>query len=73
MTIEEAKKSLGKEFKVIGFTGGILGRFDIIRSMDDEGWIHGDNLSAPVEDCRLKEQQPEHLKKHPQQSQFNFS
>lgn len=72
MTIEEAKHSLGKEFKLAWITGGILGRFDIIRSVDNDGWIQGDHISAPAADCRLKQEQPEQLRKS-QQTQLNFS
>jgi hypothetical protein len=62
MNVEEAKQSKGKEFKLSWASGGILGRFDTIRYVDADGWIHGDFLSAPADDCRLKQEQPPQLK-----------
>lgn len=63
MTIQEANSNIGQPFKLIGFTGGIMSRFDQIMRVDDDGTIHGDFLEAHCGDCRLKEAQPAHLRK----------
>lgn len=60
MTIEEAKLNIGQQFKVTTLIGM---RFDTIRSVSDDGTITGDFMEAYCEDCRLKQPQPEHLKK----------
>lgn len=63
MTIQEAKENIGKEFKLNWVSGtGAAAQFDIIKFVDANGWIHGEWLSAPAEDCRLKQEQPEQLK-----------
>lgn len=59
MTKAEANDNIGKEFKPL-IDGA---RFDIIRRVDDDGNIHGDFTTAHHEDCRLKQEQPEQLKK----------
>lgn len=61
MTIEQAKNNIGEPFTVKDMPG--LG-FDTIRSVDPDGTIHGDFLEASAEDCRLKEKQPEALRRH---------
>lgn len=63
MTIQEAKANIGKPFKLNWIKGGVCSQFDTIISVDDNGEVHGNFLSAPAEDCRLKEAQPDHLKK----------
>jgi hypothetical protein len=60
MTTQEARASIGQEFKVIGLTGM---RFDTIRKVEADGTIHGDFTEAKADDCRLKQDQPDHLKK----------
>lgn len=59
MTIQEANSNIGQPFKVIGLSGT---RFDTIIRVDLDGTIHGDFIEAHCEDCRLKEEQPDHLK-----------
>lgn len=66
MTPQEAKLALGQPFKLNWVTSGAAGQFDIIRFVDQTGWVHGDWLAAPAEDCRLKNIQPEQLKKKQQ-------
>lgn len=63
MNIQEAWNSIGKEFKVIDFTSGLLARFDILREVTKDGILIGDFIEAPVFMCRLKNEQPEQLKK----------
>lgn len=60
MTADEARQNIGKPFKWLG--GGTYW-WDIIQGVDDNGWIIGNFFSAPAEDCRLKQEQPEQLKK----------
>lgn len=71
MTIAEAKESIGKEFKLSWITSGLAARFDIIRRVDESGVIHGDWLEAPAQDCRLKQEQPEQLKKNKDESEIH--
>jgi hypothetical protein len=61
MTPEEAKSSMGKEFKIMDMAGL---KFDTIRFVDNDGTIHGDFIEAHCSDCRLKMEQPTQLKKH---------
>jgi hypothetical protein len=56
------RQNIGKEFKVKGFTG-LSGSFDKILSVDNDGTVRGEFIEAHVDDCRLKQEQPEHLKK----------
>lgn len=62
MKIEEAKANIGQPFK-LNWIKVLSGKFDIIREVDIDGWIIGDFLEAPAQDCRLKAEQPEQLKK----------
>ena len=65
MTTEEALNKGGKEFKLL-----IAGaRFDIIREVKPDGTIIGDFTEAHCNDCRLKLDQPEHLKKQTNEPQ----
>jgi hypothetical protein len=59
MTPEEAKSSMGKEFKIMDMAGL---KFDTIRFVDNDGTIHGDFIEAHCSDCRLKMDQPTQLK-----------
>ena len=61
MTREEANANIGQPFKWIYGGSGALGKFDTIRKVEDDT-IHGDFLEAHHDDCRLKLDQPEHLK-----------
>jgi hypothetical protein len=61
--IEIFKNNIGKPFKIKGFTG-LSGSFDKILSVDNKGIVKGEFIEAHVDDCRLKEQQPEQLKRH---------
>jgi len=63
MTKQEAINAVGKEFKVTALHGGILGSFDIIVSVSDTGIIFGNYTEALCTDCRLKQEQPQQLKK----------
>lgn len=63
MTLEEAQANIGKPFKWIPGGTGAAGKFDIIQKIV-KGWVYGDFVAAPLEDCRLKLDQPDHLKKH---------
>lgn len=62
MTIEEAKSNIGQPFK-LNWIKALGGKFDIIREVREDGTIVGDFYEAPAEDCRLKLDQPEQLKK----------
>jgi hypothetical protein len=62
MTPKEATENIGRQFRIIGF-GGLCGKFDTILAVDENGWIIGNFIEAPAEDCRLKQTQPEQLKK----------
>lgn len=64
MTVQEAKENIGQPFKWIYGGNGVLGKFDTIREIDKDGTIHGDFLEAHHDDCRFKQEQPDHLKKH---------
>lgn len=67
MELNQAKQSFGQPFIIMGMG---LTRFDTIRTVSEDGTIEGDMYIAHCSDCRLKEAQPEHLKKENQQS-FN--
>ncbi len=58
MTIEEARSSIGKPFK-----WSLSANWDVIKEATDDGYIIGEFLEAPVDECRLKQPQPEQLKK----------
>ncbi len=62
MTKEEAVANIGQPFK-LSWIKGLGGKFDTIREVRKDGWIVGDFWEAPAEDCRLKMEQPEFLKK----------
>lgn len=62
MTIEEANANIGKPFK-----WSLCAHWDTIRIVTIDGFIMGDILQAPVEDCRLKQEVPEGLKNYQQQ------
>lgn len=64
MTIQQANNNIGMPFKVTAFTSGILSHFDTIIRVDIDGTIHGHFIEAHCEDCRLKLDQPDHLKRH---------
>lgn len=59
MTIQEAKDNIGKPFKY-----ELCAHWDIIREVDSNDYIKGDFLWVPPENCRLKQEQPEQLKKY---------
>ena len=63
MTLEEAQANIGQPFKWIDGGTGAAGKWDVIEKVV-KGWIYGDFIAAHVEDCRLKQDQPDHLKKH---------
>lgn len=58
MTIDTARANIGQPFRWKSYK-----RFDIIRKVKDDGYIKGDFIEAPCEDCNLKQNQPEQLKK----------
>jgi hypothetical protein len=64
MTLEEAKANIGKPFKWLGAASGAAAQFDVIKGVSKDGTVYGDWLAAHHDDCRLKQDQPEHLKKH---------
>jgi hypothetical protein len=57
MDILTAKKNIGQPFKV-----DWLDKWDVIRSVTNEGMIIGDQVEAEASDCRLKEPQPDAFK-----------
>lgn len=57
MTTEEAKQNIGQPFK-----WQLCVKWDVIREVTADGYIIGGFLTAPVEDCRFKQPQPEQLK-----------
>lgn len=59
MKKEEAEANIGKPFK-----WSLCAHWDTIRRVTIDGYIVGDFLMPPVEDCRLKQEQPPQLKKH---------
>jgi hypothetical protein len=59
MTTEIAQANIGQPFKY-----GSVYKWDTIQSVTASGYIIGDFLEAPAEDCRLKLPQPEALKVH---------
>lgn len=59
MTKHQANSNIGQPFKPM-ITGT---RFDTIRKVDPDGTIHGDFTESNCNDCRLKQEQPLHLKK----------
>ncbi len=71
MTIQEAQQNIGQPFRVDGFGTWFAknsSRFDTIRAVNEEGWIVGDFIDAPAQDCRLKEAVPEQFKKQAETS-----
>jgi hypothetical protein len=59
MTIQEAKDSIGKPFKY-----RLIDRWDVIVSVDEKnGFVQGEFVEAPVEDCRLKQAVPPQFQK----------
>lgn len=62
MTIQEAQSNIGQPFKWIDGGNGITGKFDVIKKVIKD-WVYGEFIAAPAEDCRLKQDKPEHLKK----------
>lgn len=60
MELEQAKRSIGQPFILIGL--GIT-RWDVIRTVSNDGIIEGDLYIASCTDCRVKQEQPEHLRK----------
>lgn len=63
MTREDALASIGKPFKWT-----LCVKWDTIKEITDDDYIIGEFLTAPLVDCRLKQEQPEHLKKHKNES-----
>jgi hypothetical protein len=63
MTSQEAQANVGNQFKWLGSDGGVTSHFDIIKKVKND-WIYGEFIAAPAEDCRLKQDQPDHLKKN---------
>jgi hypothetical protein len=57
MEKSEALKNIGQPFK-----WSLCVKWDVIRSVSDDGYIKGDFIEAPAEDCRLKQEQPIWLK-----------
>lgn len=51
MTKEEALSAIGQPFKY-----SLCVLWDKIRSVSDDGYITGDFLCVPAEDCRLKKE-----------------
>jgi len=62
MDTQTAKANLGKPFKYLSFF-----KWDTILGVTADGYIHGEIFEAPAEDCRLKQEQPEALKKFQEQ------
>lgn len=64
MTLEEAQSNIGQPFRWKEGGNGICGKFDVIKHVSKHGIISGEFLQAHHDDCRFKQDQPEHLKKH---------
>ena len=62
MTREEALNNIGQSFRPID-PGSLPGKFDTIREVQEDGTIIGDIIEMHHDDCRLKQSQPEQLKK----------
>lgn len=62
MTTEEAKAAIGQPFKWT-----LCVKWDVIKEVTDDGFIIGEFLEAPVESCRLREEQKPWLKKQPKE------
>lgn len=58
MTAEQATSNVGQPFKWT-----LCVKWDVIKDVTGDGFIIGEFLTAPVEDCRLKQEQPSWLKK----------
>lgn len=58
MTTEEAYNNIGKPFKYQHCV-----HWDVIKEVSGDGYITGEFLCVPAEDCRLKQEQPPQLKK----------
>jgi hypothetical protein len=71
MTREEAIANIGQPFKWKYGGNGVLGRFDVIGKVGDDGYICGHFIQAHHNDCRLKQEQPEHLKKQHHEENIN--
>jgi len=63
MEISEAKNAIGQPFK-----WSLCVKWDVIRSVTDDGFIIGDFITAPIEETRLKQEQPPQLVKHQKQN-----
>ena len=63
MDIQTARQNVGKPFKIIDSGTGLIGKFDTILSVEEDGTIHGNFIEANCTDCRLKLEQPEALKR----------
>lgn len=68
MTREEAEANIGQPFRWKEGGTGICGKFDIIKKVTENGMVCGEFLRAHHDDCRLKQEQPDHLKKHKDES-----
>lgn len=51
MEISEAKQNIGQPFKY-----SLCVQWDKIREVTEDGYIVGDFLNVPAEDCRLKKE-----------------
>lgn len=58
MNATEAHANIGKPFKY-----QYCVKWDLIKEVTDDGYIIGEFLTVPVEDCRLKMEQPIQLRK----------
>jgi hypothetical protein len=62
MAFPVSQQSIGKPFRFVGAKGGILDQWDTVRKIQN-GIVYGEFLICPVQDVRLKQDQPDHLKK----------
>lgn len=62
MTQQEANENIGKSFKY-----RLCDIWDVIKNVSAEGYITGDFITAPVEDCRLKQEVPAGLQNYQKQ------
>lgn len=59
MTISEATQAIGQPFKY-----SLCSKWDVIKEVRPDGYIIGEFIEAPADECRLKQEIPEGLKKY---------
>lgn len=71
MTLQEAKENIGNQFKVEYPGSGLLHKWDVLKSVSDDGFIEGEFSSGHCSNFRLKNSVPVQLRKQQDNSIFN--